>query len=348
MVVAAVAVVAGIALPGSAHADVGVSCRDVELPVVVAGNSYAVYGNLCDPGSGPSATLQVLVHGLVYDHFYWDPPEFGGRYSYVRHAAAAGYSTLAIDRIGSGRSGHPAALDVTALSNADVVHQIVQAARRGDVVHSWSRIVTVGHSFGTVVTEIEAASYRDVDGIIGTSWVNVPGLVPSAALMSWHEPVDSAGGEPLPPGYLTMRSGGLAVFHQPGNVDPGMLAADDRRRGTDTVGEVATPTSVTVVQAMNPIGVPALLVLGEDDFLFCTPPEHQPCDAASVRESQRMYFTAQAVPSTYVQRGAGHSIAHELNAADGFDAMIDWLGERGFGGWFQRAVVGVGWQRGQK
>lgn len=330
MAVATAAVLAGIAVPGSAHADTGINCRDVEVPVTVGPNAYSVYGRACDPVAGPSATLQVLVHGLVYDHSYWDPAEFGERYSYVRRATTAGYSTLAIDRIGSGRSGRPPGIDVTALSNADVLHQIVRAARRGEVVRPWARIVTVGHSFGTVVTELEAATYRDIDGIIGTSWVNMPGLFPSAELMGWHEPVDSADGKPLPPGYLTMRSGGLGIFHQRDNVDPEILVAEDRQRGTDTVGEVATPTAVTLVQAMNPIATPTLLVLGENDLLFCTPPEHQPCDATTVRESQRMYFAARTPPSTYVQRGAGHSIAHELNGTDGFDAMIAWLGAQGF------------------
>ncbi|MFJ4654164.1 hypothetical protein ACIP5Y_23100 [Nocardia sp. NPDC088792] len=223
-----------------------------------------------------------------------------------------------------------AGVDVTALSNADVLHQIVQAARRGDIEHPWARIVTVGHSYGTVVTEIEAASDRDVDGIIGTGWVNMPGLLPSAELMTRHEPVDHLGEQPLPPGYLTMRPGGMAIFHQQDNVDPQVFAAEEQRRGTDTIGEVATPALVTLVQATNPIAVPALLVLGERDFLFCTPPEHQPCDATTVRQTQRMYFTPQAALSTYVQRNAGHSIAHELNSADGFDAMIGWLGDQGF------------------
>ncbi|MTE11241.1 alpha/beta hydrolase [Nocardia aurantiaca] len=328
--VASAAMLAGLMVPGNANADTGSACRDMDIPVTVAGSAYTVYGRLCNPDAGPSATLQVLVHGLIYDHFYWDPPEFDKRYSYVRRAAAEGYSTLAIDRIGSGRSARPAGTDVTALSNADVLHQIVQAARRGDLVNPWSRIVTVGHSFGTVVTELEAATYRDVDGIIGTGWMNMPGLLPSTELLARHTSANYADGQPIPPGYLTMRPGGMAIFYQPDNVDPEVLAADDRRRGTDTVGEIATPTTVTLAQIMNPIAVPTLLVVGEHDWLFCTPPEHRSCDAATVRETQRMYFSPQAVPSTYVQAGAGHSIAHELNGVDGFDAMIEWLGEHGF------------------
>lgn len=330
--VVAAAALAGMVVPGGAQADVNTSmhCRDIEVPVTAAANANTVYGRLCDPAGGPSGTLQVLVHGLVYDHFYWDLPEFGGRYSYVRRAAAAGYSTLAIDRIGSGRSSHPSGVDVTALSNADVLHQIVQAARRGAIERPWARIVTVGHSYGTVVTEIEAATDHDVDGIIGTGWLNMPGLFPSAELMTWHEPVDHVGAIPLPPGYLTMRPGGMAIFHQQDNIDPQVLAAEEQHRGTDTVGEIATPASVTLVQAVNPIAAPTLLVVGERDFLFCAPPEHQPCNAATVRESQGMYFTPKAALTTYVQPNAGHSIAHELSSADGFDAMLGWLGDQGF------------------
>ncbi len=52
--------------------------------------------------------MQLLVHGITYDHRYWniaDPqnPD-GDRYSWVAAAAEASYATAAIDRIGNGNS----------------------------------------------------------------------------------------------------------------------------------------------------------------------------------------------------------------------------------------------------
>jgi pimeloyl-ACP methyl ester carboxylesterase len=132
---AAAALLTVIALPATAAAAQTPVCRDVKVPVTLVPGTPAdqtIYGQLCSPAGGPSKVLQVLVHGVTYDHHYWDLPGFGGRYSYVRYMAAAGYSTLAIDRIGSGRSSHPPGALITAVSNADVLHQAPEESwRRG-------------------------------------------------------------------------------------------------------------------------------------------------------------------------------------------------------------------------
>ncbi|APA95401.1 hypothetical protein NS506_01328 [Nocardia seriolae] len=73
-----------------------------------------------------------------------------------------------------------------------------------------------------------------------------------------------------------------------------------------------------------------MLHSGRNDWLFRTPPEHQRGDPATVRETQRIYFDPSTPPDVYVQPGAGHGIAHEPNGADGFDAVLTWLAERGF------------------
>ncbi|WP_218026760.1 alpha/beta hydrolase [Nocardia inohanensis] len=316
-----------VAAPGPAVASAEPDCRDIDIPVTVAGAAHTVYGRLCNPAGGPSAALQVLVHGATYDHFYWDLPGFDGRYSYVRRASEAGYSTLAIDRIGSGRSSRPPATEVTALSNAEVLHQVVRAMRRGEVSDPWKYVVTVGHSFGTVVTDVEAATYRDVDAVIATGWLSRPGLLTSMDLITRQQAgTDGA----LPAGYFTMRPNGREMFMAAGHYEPQVLTAVEALGGTITLGETATPMTAPLVQAGNPIAVPTLLVLGEYDPFFCTPPEHQPCTAAGVLTSERPFFTDAAQPAVHVQPGAGHSIAHETNAQDGFDAMLAWMRNRAF------------------
>ena len=99
--------------------------------------------------------MQLLVHGITYDHRYWniaDPqnPD-GDRYSWVAAAAEASYATAAIDRIGNGNSSHPPSLAVNIDSNATAVHRVIQALRAGKVAApdgaaAFEKVVLVGHS----------------------------------------------------------------------------------------------------------------------------------------------------------------------------------------------------------
>lgn len=76
--------------------------------------TYSIGATLCVPTkpnpntnqNGGGSTIQFLIHGIGFDRSYWDfpiNPETGATpntASYVQVAARAGYSTLAIDRLG--------------------------------------------------------------------------------------------------------------------------------------------------------------------------------------------------------------------------------------------------------
>ena len=76
--------------------------------ITVSGNQE-LYGQYCEliiKNFSRAKTLQVLVHGITYDHTYWagfQTIPFSALYSWVIFANAEGYSTLAIDRLGDGR-----------------------------------------------------------------------------------------------------------------------------------------------------------------------------------------------------------------------------------------------------
>src|ERR1700761_7316660 len=74
---------------------------------------YQLAGWLCADGSPRGRAVQVLIPGLTYGASYWNFPLDPGRYSYVRAATAAGFATLALDRLGTGPSSHPPAAAVT-------------------------------------------------------------------------------------------------------------------------------------------------------------------------------------------------------------------------------------------
>lgn len=260
---------------------------------------HRVVGWLCGRGSIRHRTIQVLLHGATYGHVYWDFPYRPNRYSYVRAATAAGYATLALDRIGVGESDHPPALDVTIASNAYVVHQVIKALRAGTVdAPSFGRItskrvVLVGHSLGSVVTIREAATFHDVDGVILTGLLHNegPGLDEIAAnlLPTSLDPVLAA--RNLPPGYLTTRAGkrGEPFFYHAPATDPLVVARDEETKETATPGEFSDFWSSV---ALSPqIDVPVLAVVGDKDRCFCAT---EACAAEGLLESEKQYFAPAA------------------------------------------------------
>src|SRR5579863_8856968 len=150
--------------PAKAASDMG-SCQPFYVPVALVEGQplqYTIYSELCNPTSGPSQAIQLLVPGGSYGHIYWDFPYEPETYSYVHAANAAGYSTLNIDRIGTGLSSHPL-LNVTMGTNAYVIHELVQALLAGQIGNQvFSRVLLVGHSLGSVAAWIEAGTYHDV------------------------------------------------------------------------------------------------------------------------------------------------------------------------------------------
>lgn len=157
------------AVPALAGQDSGSGrkCRDVQVPVALAEEQPA--------GRSPE-TIQLLVHGGVYTGGYWEFPDPSGgtdRYNYAAAANKAGFTTLAIDRIGSGRSSHPLSTKITLESNVFTVHQVVQAIRRGEITapagKQFHKVVYVGHSYGTGVGWFLATDYgEDLDAAVFT------------------------------------------------------------------------------------------------------------------------------------------------------------------------------------
>lgn len=97
-------------------------CTDFVLPITASANNFdlssgptsnvtvpvsGTFGielKYCEPTTVVASrenTLQVLVHGASYDTSYWDFPFQPDNYIYVRFAAAQGYPTLNMARLGT-------------------------------------------------------------------------------------------------------------------------------------------------------------------------------------------------------------------------------------------------------
>ncbi|MFF3574032.1 alpha/beta hydrolase [Nocardia jiangxiensis] len=331
-VIAAVAIT-GLAAPATAAPAAETSCRDVSIPVTLAPggpNAAHIAGTYCRPAD-PSPVLQILVPGATYDRTYWDFPGFGGRYSYVRHAARNGLATLAIDPIGVGKSSKPIGLQVSALSAAQAVHEVIGAARAGALGRTWDEVVLVGHSFGSLTSMLEVGTYHDVDGLLISGASHAPGPGGIATIVGAARPAldDPATAGQVPAGdlgYLSVPGARRAAFYAPADSDPWVVAADEATRTAGTVGILATIP--VFIPATFDIAVPVLIANGSADNVFCAQGgggSLTDCSSAAALYGSERPFFPRAKLDTYVLPGSGHSMNLALNGAEFFDRADHWV-----------------------
>lgn len=314
-------------------------CHDVEVPTSavpeVASRDQHIYGHLCLPKSGRSSVLQVLVPGYMYGSSYWDMPGAGAQYSYAGALNQAGYATLAIDPLGVGRSSHPPGTLLTENTLAAGVHDVVQAGHKNQLPGGpYDKVVSVGHSYGTAVTEVEAATYQDVDGTIATGAVHLEGAVGLAQLVGASHP--AAANDRLrkqvpknDPTYLTSRPGTRGdLFYAPGDSNSKVIKRDEETKQTATVGQLSTTPEYIVPTVTRSIDKPSLVVLGQQDKFFCAGAGGAALESCAsskaLHDSESSFWSPEAEMQAYVLPKSGHSVNLANNAEKWYQRAIDW------------------------
>lgn len=311
-------------------------CQQERIPVTLSAASTAVYhiaGSLCADGPPRSRTVQVLIPGLTYGASYWNFPYDPGRYSYVRAATAAGYATLAIDRLGEGASDYPPAAEVTATTETYALHQVVAALHAGRIARTaFASVVLVGHSYGADLALREAAGYADVSGVISTGWLtagNLPGHL--RVRHSYATPFAQGAafdGRNIPAGYLTTRPGTRGPdFYNTGYASAAVIAADETLKQTVSAGELASVTVPVPRADTLRIGVPVLLADGQDDALDCdnAVAALSCASSAAILARERGNYSPRACLQAFVLPRAGHSINLHPDAPQWFTAASRWI-----------------------
>jgi hypothetical protein len=334
--VVALAFTVGIMSPVPAHAHPA-ACADSFLPVSLGPGQPAnqrAFVRLCMPAGATPTTVQLLVHGCLYNGRYWDYPDPAAgtdRYSFVSHALQTGYATLAVDMIGTGGSSHPPSTWATVDAGVWVIHQVVQALRGGvagpDGTVAFARVIEVSWSFGTFFSWLEVSRYHDVDAAIFTGAthhlaVGLPLL--ADALSLYPAGLDPQFAGPLDPGYLTTQPGTRKrIFYDPGAADPAVVAYDEAHKDLMTDAEV-TGFPAALASPLD-VRVPVLLTLGSADPLFCGPAATD-CSSAPAMVAQERPFLGPQVPSVtgYLLPGSGHAADLMLNATDSFAFAQNW------------------------
>ncbi|MFF5985869.1 alpha/beta hydrolase [Prauserella flavalba] len=317
------------AAPAAMAADPsGVDCREVHTPVTFAGGSGQISGTLCVPPGG-AHTVQLLVHGYSYARYYWDFPYEPETYSYVRAANSAGYATLAIDRIGDGKSTRPPGVQLTWDTAADTVNQVITALRAGDLGESFDKVALVGHSYGSVTSYLVAGRYHSVDALVVTGIahrVNLPDL--TARLIGQSPPAAldpkfaDTGLDPL---YVTTRAGARDLFYATANTDPRVIEIDEKLKETAGLLEIPTAAQYLLNNVSKTTNIPVLTVNADKDTFFCGPLAADCSSDEALADFERPFYGPDATVEAMVIPGGGHDVNLERTAPQAYARMLDFV-----------------------
>lgn len=295
--------------------------------------TYKIAVTLCTPKNNNKPThVQFLTHGVGFDRSYWD---FAPGYSYIDAAAQNGYATFSYDRLGVGLSAKPDPIQtIQAPFEVEIAHSLINSLAQGQYGGlNVTKVVGVGHSFGSIITQALTAQYPDLlDAAILTGFSTNSTAMPTflqglnLAIASQNQPTRFA---TLNNGFLvsdTAISNQIGFFRAPG-FDPTILYKSEATKGTVTPGELFTTTAVTATakQYTNPIAV----VNGNNDLPFCFGNCSYPTnEAAAVRPALYPAVAADDF-GTHLAPTTGHGLNLHYSAEASYKYIQDFINQHG-------------------
>lgn len=309
--------------------------QPVTFPVASCGRpdrEFSISGWLSVP-AGRVDLLLLLVHGGFYTHAYWDMPYRPEVYSFVEWAYERGLATLNIDRLGNGDSDHPAGAELDLAMNAEAVAEIIDHIRQDGVSgERFTRIAVVGHSFGSLTASHAQAISGCADALVltGVPGANVHDLGPDEDPTSraarvftpaLEDPTMADRSDRLDADYYVTRAAvRTKMFFRVPPTEPGIIAVDDRLRGTMTLGEIRTMWQGFDVSA--DIDVPALVQFGQHDRYLYDPVTEPDCRRIHEDAIRRSHARATHAP---LVTDAGHCLTLHPGAHEGYEVIGAWL-----------------------
>ncbi|WP_394613739.1 alpha/beta hydrolase [Lentzea sp. JNUCC 0626] len=312
----------GTLLAPTTPATAATTCQEVSYPVQVGltpliTTQETIAGTLCTPTG--ATTIQVLIPGGTYDRTYWNVGFEPETHSYTQSQNKAGFATLALDRLGTGKSSKPLSALVTASTQASAAHQVIEKLRP-----RFSKVIIAGHSIGSAMAMIEAGTHQDVDGVLITGFTHKMNYITVVPVLANMIPAG------LDLGYLTTAPNTrYNSFHKPGPLIPGSINFDESTKtvfaATEAVDTILLNT--VIIPISRRITVPVFLVVGNDTH-FCSagvPLMGSDCSSpAALKADEAPFFPATPRLDTYVLNGYGHSINYAPNAPDYHKAVAGW------------------------
>lgn len=272
---------------------------------------------------------------LQFDQTYWD---FDSDYSYVDVAAEHGYATFLYDRLGVGQSDKPDPINVIqAPIEVEIAHTLATSLRDGKFSQlKFNKIVGVGHSFGSIITQAITQQYPQVlDAAILTGFSsdlsNQPTFIQALNLALANENQPDRFGE-LNNGFLvsdTAISNQIGFFKAPG-FDPAVLRRAEATKGTVTFGELNSLSGVG--GPAKDYSKPVAVVDGVNDHPFCAGNCTYPVNVAEAVQAMYYPIVSDGDFDTYLAPLTGHGLNFHYSADKAFEYIQKFLEEHNLGG----------------
>ena len=330
-----------------AHTKSVIQVEHIKFPVTVLGEQHTIAGvlyvnpsqhKICSHKNTPRkvekcllklSTLQVLVHGLTYNHTYWDP--YGaakpGR-SYARFMAKKGYIVLALDLLGTGASSMPDGEKFNLTESVSSLVQVLtpirsqQHLKKNPIRH----IALVGHSGGTILSVLTAGTVPPLaDFLIATGWSYAPHQVFSKKIINNAR-------RQVP--YISFpRDLRTELFYYTPTAKPRRIAFDNSQLA-DQIPNGAFIEGLSLLKAMDEgqidvikalslvdqVKVPVLVQLGDMDVIA----------RPLVPENEKNLYSGSPDVTVQVLENIGHSLNLHIKRKTGWRQINRWLKDQLF------------------
>ncbi|KAF8955634.1 hypothetical protein BDZ97DRAFT_1856429 [Flammula alnicola] len=292
--------------------------------------TYNIWTLLCLPsGSNTSSTVEFAIHGVNFDHTYWNFGGDGSPYNYVDAAIKAGHAIFIYDRLGVGQSSKPDGIkEVQQATEIEIGAQLIRYLKSGKSGHTFSRFVGIGHSFGSLQLIGIVAKYGDLlDATVLTGISPFSGGLNTAVaafgltIASQQNP--SRFGS-LSNSYLATESiiNDQVDFFDFPFFDQKVLQLASDTKGTLTLGELISLGASVAANYTNPVFV----VTGEHDFIFCGGNCYQSMNgSANLIEPTKVLFPAVQTFDFFIPANVGHGINLHFGAPEVFAKIQSWI-----------------------
>ncbi|WP_311215004.1 MULTISPECIES: alpha/beta fold hydrolase [unclassified Arthrobacter] len=198
--------------------------KKLDFPISITDQDGLQFaGHFFPSGGRGRGVLQVLVHGISYDHRYWNAGLVNGRdYSYVTYMASQGFDLLAIDLPGTGASDKPDGHSVSLEAVGSALSSLVERLKEPGVIpgKTFDHIALIGHSMGASLSVYSEARWPAADSLVVTATGFFPGRPRSAWAPGAREALLSD------PYAVVPKEGRLKFYHQQ-QADPDVISYDN-------------------------------------------------------------------------------------------------------------------------
>jgi pimeloyl-ACP methyl ester carboxylesterase len=209
---------------------------------------------------------------------------------------------------------------VTLDQTASGIHQVITQLRSGENAtgYAFEKVVTVGHSLGSINAVYEQGTYHDSDALVTTGMGHVPHAIPVPAELI---------AELLQYEYFKLPDAlrPLMFYYAPG-ADPDVIQYDADNlsgflaRGQLNTGILPAFTFDTAASRVGQVTGPVLVQLGEFDGLF----------PGSLADGEAAFFTSASSVTAQALPGVGHDFNTHYRNHEGWKLMDEWLRSKGF------------------